>query len=141
MNTYTLKRVSSNDDGTFGVLIDQKGNPVCLTLERPWRDNAPGVSCIPAETYLVQRTKTPIHGKTWQLVDVRGRTAILIHSGNTERDVEGCIMLGLEFGTLNAEDPDTKQVEAQPAVLQSREAVTRLLSVQGEDSFMLVVSW
>ena len=42
-----LKRVSDNEDATFGVLIN--GNtPFAVTLEPSWEDNRKGISCIPS---------------------------------------------------------------------------------------------
>ena len=79
----TLKRVSLTDDGVIGVLLSGV-YPVCLTLEEEWKDNARGLSCIPAGSYKCNRVVTPKHGETFEVSGVPGgRTAILFHSGNT----------------------------------------------------------
>lgn len=134
---FTLKRVLLTDDGVVGVLIN--GNrPICLTLEEEWRDNAKGISCIPNGSYLCQRVVTPKHGLTYQVMDVPSRTAILIHSGNTEADTEGCILVGKEYGIVDAKDDDAGQIEKQLAVLRSKEAFGEFMKIVGDkQSFAL----
>ena len=133
----TLKRFLVTDDGVVGVLIN--GNrPICLTLEEEWKDNARSISCIPAGSYLCQKVTTPRHGETYQVLDVPGRTAILIHSGNTEEDTEGCILVGKEFGDIERIDEDTKQKIKKLAVLRSKEAFAEFMRVvDGKQSFAL----
>ena len=110
----TLKRVLITDDGVAGVLI--KGNrPVCLTLEEEWRNNAKGLSCIPVGSYLCKKITRPSGMITYQVMNVPGRTAILFHPGNTEADIEGCILTGKEFGEIVGKDEDTSLVEPQLA--------------------------
>ena len=46
------------------------------------------------------------------------------------KDIEGCILVGSEFGELNG----------VPAVLESRKAFNRLQSSVGEESFELVIT-
>ena len=128
---FTLKRVLLTDDGVAGVLINGS-RPVCLTLEEEWKDNAKGISCIPNGDYLCQRVTTPKHGLTYQVMDVPGRTAILIHSGNTEADTEGCILVGKEYGIVEAKDDDSGQVEKQIAVLRSKEAFSEFMRIVGD---------
>ena len=139
MRTIQLITVASGDDGTFGVLVEN-GIPLNFrTLERPWRNNAHGISCIPAGTYTVKKEVFPKHGLCWHVTDVPGRDAILIHTGNTELDVEGCILLGVECGSLLVEDPDTGKQEYQPAVLRSKEAIAQFDIALGGIDFLLEV--
>ena len=42
-----LSRISQTPFGTFGVLSTDKGHPLLLTLENPWKNNIPFESCIP----------------------------------------------------------------------------------------------
>lgn len=88
----SLKRFSSNDKRTLGFLSD--GANHFYTLELPWRDNARRISCIPAGTYKVVPTVSPSKGMCFKLLDVPGRTEILIHRGNTTVDSQGCILIG-----------------------------------------------
>ena len=133
----TLKRVLFSDDGTAGVLIS--GNrPLCITLEEDWRDNAKGLSCIPEGSYLCMRFDAPTHGTTYEVVKVPGRTAVLFHSGNTEADTEGCILLGKEFGSLRAKDDQSGLMEIQLAALRSKEAFESFMKhMQGAATFVL----
>jgi len=123
-----LKRVAGDDNRSFGVIV--KDNfPLCVTLEDPWKDNKVGLSCIPAGTYKVVRVHSPHFGSVWQVLDVPGRTHILIHKGNTAQDTEGCILAGSRFGRLSG----------RPAVLASGAAYA-VLEANLPDEFMLEVS-
>jgi len=136
---FILKRVLLTDDGVAGVLINGS-RPICLTLEEEWKDNAKGISCIPNGSYLCQKVVTPHHGKTYQVMNVPGRTSILIHSGNTEADTEGCILVGKEYGILETKDDDSGQTEKQLAVLRSKEAFAEFMNIVGDkETFALHV--
>lgn len=93
----TLKRETLSP-ATLGTLsID--GVKECDTLELPWRDNKPGISCIPAGRYRV--TWTPslnFERHTLRLQDVPGRSGILIHSANFQGQLRGCIAPGMRRG-------------------------------------------
>ena len=131
MLTFFLNRFTSKEYGTFGVLRDEKGDPFLTTLERPWLDNKADISCIPVGTYDVKRTTTPEHGECFELQNVPGRGAILIHAGNTIKDSKGCILLGKEYG---------KMYDGTPAILLSQEAVKVFMSrLFGQDQFLLKI--
>ena len=97
MKAFKLVRVAYTEDGTFGVLLDE-GTPFCLTLEREWKENKRGESCIPTGLYLCQRVKSPKFGDTFEICDVPGRSHILFHKGNIEDDSHGCVITGEEYG-------------------------------------------
>src|SRR3990167_11487521 len=102
MADFTLKRIASRADGTFGVLLE--GDlPFALTLERQWQNNAVGASCIPLGGYLCGRVNSPKFGKTFEVKAVKGRSAILFHKGNLDDDTHGCILVGERFDLLNGE--------------------------------------
>ena len=92
----TLKRIASRDDGTYGVLLAD-GAPFAVTLERPWRDNRRGESCIPPGAYTCIRVQSPKFGPTWMVKDVPGRSEILFHAGNVFADSHGCILVAERF--------------------------------------------
>lgn len=78
-------------EGTNGLLCMQ-GNPVCHTIELPWRNNRRGVSCIPEGRYRLTRRMYPKHGDQLGVLQVPNREAILIHPANSALDdLRGCI--------------------------------------------------
>lgn len=96
----TLTRGASGPKGTFGILA-MDGEPLCLTCEDPWNENRTGESCIPPGTYRCVPHDGPRFKNVWQVTGVPGRTAILIHGGNTIRDTSGCVLCGSAFGRLD----------------------------------------
>lgn len=131
-----LTREPDDEQGTFGKLRLPDGTEF-FTLELPWRGNATGASCIPPGTYKVAIRNSPKFGRIYEVMNVPGRTAILIHSGNVAGDkkagynshVEGCILLGLNKG----------KVGNQKAVQQSRAAVAQFMEKMGGQPFTLSV--
>lgn len=133
-----LRRVSSDDDRTFGVLI-HNGSPFAVTLERGWRDNRRGESCIPPGDYIARRCNasseygfkdSPHFGDTFVVENVPGRKHILFHKGNLDDDTHGCIIVAAEFGVLSGE----------PAVLNSAKGFGKFLQLMNaENIFRLVV--
>lgn len=111
-----LHRVASTPDYTAGVVL-VNGEPICLSLELPWRDNQPCISCIPAGKYVIDlQHQSPKFGKCWEVMGVEGRTHILFHVANRCRELLGCIAVGKSFG----------HIEGEFAVLNSRLAFNRL---------------
>lgn len=111
----TLYRTPSTEFGTLGFLFDHN-IPLCLTLEDPWNDNKVGVSCIPAGIYQCGEHSGAKYKNTWIVKDVPGRSAIIIHSGNTHADTRGCILIGKTVGHINH----------IPAILDSAKAMNEL---------------
>jgi len=112
-----LVRVSEHNNATLGVLC-LDGRPMFVTLEDAWRDNERMISCIPKGTYKVIWHKSPKFGNVFKVVDVPGRSDILIHAGNTHNDTHGCILLGMMYGTLGT----------QTAILSSRAALANFMT-------------
>ena len=98
-----LVRLTKDDvTPTYGVLINE-GIPFALTLERPWLENMPNVSCIPAGHYKAVRHHSPRFGDTFWIQDVPGRAEILFHKGNVAADSHGCILIGESFNYVMGE--------------------------------------
>ncbi len=72
----------------------------CLAAENPDRGNMPSVSCIPEGEYKLVRST--YHRGGYECFEIRaadggpipGRSLVKVHRGNTDLDVEGCIVLG-----------------------------------------------
>ena len=118
-----LRRVTFSKEGpTYGVLLSQN-IPLCVTLERPWSDNAKTVSCIPSGTYTCVKHNGEKFKDVWRLESVPGRDAILIHAANYAHELQGCIAVGRAFfqgGITSSKDtlnelrqtlPDTFTIE------------------------------
>lgn len=90
--------------GTFGRLT--LGVQSWFTVERPWLDNAPSVSCIPSGLYPLVLgmfySGDGVGGRpdypAYELQHVPGRALIKIHRANVASQVKGCIALGKDLG-------------------------------------------
>lgn len=128
MKKITLKRINSSSECVLGVLeLDNK--EICKTLELPWRDNQKSISCIPAGEYKLSPYPSSRFGEVYIVNDVPNRTGILIHTGNTADDIQGCILVGDSYGKLNG----------KKAVLNSRQAFNLLKETLGEEEYLLNV--
>jgi hypothetical protein len=124
-----LQRHASTDEGTFGTLTLSDGQQL-YSVELPWRDNATQKSCIPVGLYRCEEIKSPRFGRVYQVMNVPGRTAILIHAGNYggdkalgwDSDLLGCIAPAMKLGMLNSRIDG----RAQRAGISSRAALERL---------------
>lgn len=93
MDILTLKRFCYADDITFGRL--DLGGLTLFTCEDPWRENAPGKSCIPEGRFRIGPDHYNKHNyDCYGVRDVFGRDRILMHKGNSDEHTEGCILLG-----------------------------------------------
>lgn len=98
MKVFKLIRICSTPEAMFGVLLAED-RPLCLTLERPWKNNEHDVSCVPKGEWLNKRVDSPKFGNTFEML-VTGRDKILYHKGNTFLDSHGCVILGSKFGVV-----------------------------------------
>ena len=116
-------------EGTFGVMrINKKA--FCVTLELSDEQNAPFISSIPAQQYLCKRYSSTKYPDTFEITGVPGRSSILFHKGNTQKDTNGCILLGSSF------------MEMKDFRLIAESALTFnkfLKEMDGEDEFHLTI--
>lgn len=92
--------------GDKGLKGDGGLQPFCDTLEPPRRNllnggkwdkrlKVKGMTAIPEGRYLMRFTYSPKFGKRmFQLMDVPLFDGIRIHSGNSVKDTQGCILVG-----------------------------------------------
>lgn len=114
---------------TAGVLVTV-GGEILHTLERPWKDNQPDISCIPPGEYrclYLPKSSSGKYRRVWWLQNVPGRSGVLIHNGNFVNHTRGCILIGLTAGVS----------AGQPSVLSSRVGMAKLLDIIGEQGFTL----
>lgn len=87
----------------FGALFDENGAELAKTIELPWRNNAPNISCIPPKEYVCTYNYSPAFKRNlYILLNVSGRSGIRIHPGSYagakdfgfRSDFLGCISFG-----------------------------------------------
>jgi len=99
-----------SDNGVSGfVVID--GEFECYSLELPDKSNKQKISCIPRGKYEIKfreeptnmtmryRTKYDWFNYHLCLQNVKDRSGIYIHVGNTVKDSYGCILMGKQINT------------------------------------------
>lgn len=123
MKYLEITRTRQNESGIVGIL-SINGDPECLTLERPWGNNKPFDSCVPAGIYQLKRIVSPRYGDTFEIQDVPDdRKHCVFHWGNRKKDTLGCILTGTRIGGLQGE----------LAVLDSKKAYNLFLLAMGSD--------
>jgi len=130
---FELKRISSNDEGTLGILYTV--NFSLSVIELPWKDNLADFSCIPSGTYHVVPYNSPTFGDVYLILGVLDRENILFHKMNWAGDIrkgfksdsEGCIGVGLYHDKL----------QGQIAVIKSEIAMKRMKTFVGKQEFDL----
>ncbi len=77
--------------GVNGVLLFE-GEELCKTIELPWLENRPRISCIPNGRYQVRKRCSVRFKWHFEIIAVPGRSAILIHPANdAAQELKGCI--------------------------------------------------
>lgn len=103
MKQVNLIRYYQDDKATLGVLtIVGMQDPIFYTVERPWLDNEPNVSCIPQGVYQCVIHQSSKNGEVYEVQDVVGRTHIQLHIANTAEQVQGCIGIGNAAGYVKS---------------------------------------
>lgn len=126
-NTAELLRFAFTPMGVFGKLT--VGDFTCVTVERPWLNNTPMVSCFPDGDYpltfrhsnTVTRITKSRHVATYEILAGQGRTYLLFHPANTMDDLQGCVGVGDRFGF----------VSGKWAVLNSQDTFDKLIAAFG----------
>lgn len=94
--------------GTNGKL-ECNGKFICNTIELPWKDNNPKVSCIPEGEYFITKRYSKKFGWHLEVMQVSNRSLILFHPANYAlRQLQGCIapvtkLSGAGIGHMSAE--------------------------------------
>ncbi|TXH58989.1 MAG: hypothetical protein E6Q97_00840 [Desulfurellales bacterium] len=94
-----ILRKYQDGKATIG-LLSVDGVVRWLTLELPWRNNEIKKSCIPEGDYVCEAVSNRqtsgglLMLRTFEVKNVKPRSGILFHIGNSVKDTEGCILLG-----------------------------------------------
>lgn len=135
----TLSRFADLPTCTLGRIITDDG-PSFYTMEPPWQNNAPRVSCIPPGSYTLAWVKSNLTAmitahrieNAWRLLDVPSRSDIVIHPGNEPDNTQGCILLGQEF-SMGQGGPMLKN--SIKAIMQLDEYLSR------PETHLLTIEW
>jgi hypothetical protein len=126
-----LVRFAMTPYGTFGRL--RCGDREWFTVEKPWNNNVPQTSCIPAANYFL-RLGTYNHGgyPAYEIIGVPDRSMIKIHKANLADELLGCIAPGKELGWI----------KNKWAVTRSSEAYTELMATaEVEQPLTINIKW
>ena len=94
---YTIGRMEINGRYFCDTLEDtDRGLRESMTEDEIAALKVKGATAIPTGTYRIDmQTRSPRFGRVLpRLVSVKGYSGVLIHSGNTDADTEGCILVG-----------------------------------------------
>jgi hypothetical protein len=107
--------------GTNGYLIHER-EVVCKTIELPWRQNKPSVSCIPEGEYIIRKRKSARFGPHLEVKDVPNRRYILFHPAKVAwKELRGCIAPVTEL------TGDGMGIRSRVAMLKLMDLVTPIL--------------
>jgi hypothetical protein len=141
MKTVVINRKASTDQGTPGYFSFE--GRVLRCIELPWRDNAPGRSCIPPGTYQAALYSSPKHGTVYMLHGVPGRSDVEIHAANFAGDSSlgwacellGCIAPCESIGAMTPQGHTQEQL----AGVASRAALAEFMAWANGEPIEIVI--
>ncbi len=89
-----INRISDDGKQTLGELSVIGHSFTCKTLELPYKNNQKYISCIPPGTYIVRKRSSLRFPHHFWITNVPNRDKILIHFGNYNTDIQGCVLVG-----------------------------------------------
>ena len=95
-DTYTIGKLYVDDTYFCDVLEDKdRGLDSSMTESEILEKKVKGQTAIPTGHYVINITYSPKYKRMMPLLlDVKGFSGIRIHSGNTSKDTEGCLIVG-----------------------------------------------
>lgn len=108
MNKIQVNRTHSTDKvtlGTMSVIVDNEVVFTCKTMELPWKDNKPQISCIPTGTYPIRvlENSPAFKYKHLSIDNVPNRSGVKIHVANYVRQLRGCIAVGKSHADIDSD--------------------------------------
>jgi hypothetical protein len=106
MKQIAINRISSNSKRTLSecFLTHENGNVLLefKGIELPWKNNEPGISCIPPGMYEAKAIYRASNGHYGILLfDVPDRSEIMIHTANFVNQLRGCLAPGTDFADID----------------------------------------
>ncbi len=122
MNGLVLERQEFSKDWIIGSFY-YDGEFICYSLERPYLDNAPNISCVPEGEYELKYHRYKGKLDTFALIGEtvshfpsdKQRNLILIHPANKVHELQGCIATGTT--KLSGEGRMVKSLDAHKKLM------------------------
>lgn len=104
-----------------------------VTMERAWKNNEHGDSCIPAGRYLYKKclATNEIPYEHLILQNVTGRDGICVHRGNYFFNSKGCILVGKSFADINK--------DGEKDITSSTETLDKILALVPDEGIIDVI--
>lgn len=104
-----IYRLFQDDNQTSSVctIFDEFMFPLfsSLALERGWRNNERGVSCLPMGHYpLILEYSNKFKTELWEIKETGTRSECKFHAATYWHDLEGCIALGRKHKKINKDN-------------------------------------
>ena len=128
-DTYTIGKLYVDGKYFSDVLEDvDRGLDSSMTESEILKKKVKGQTAIPTGHYVINITYSPKYKRMMPLLlDVKGFSGIRIHSGNSSKDTEGCLLVG-----------KNKKVGM---VLESRDTYQRLFKMmEGQKEITIVIT-
>lgn len=128
-DTYTIGKLYVDDTYFCDVLEDKdRGLESSMSESEILEKKVKGQTAIPTGHYVINITYSPKYKRMMPLLlNVKGFSGIRIHSGNSSKDTEGCLLVG-----------KNKQVGK---VLESRDTYQRLFKMmQGQKEITIDIT-
>lgn len=147
LNLFRFMYAEDSVIGSLSLKTDKAEEFLCHTLEdgvrevsgipvREWK--VPGQTAIPVGRYEIKRTRSSRFGRDMlQVMNVPGFEGIRIHSGNSAKDTEGCILVGLNINDRSINDSQSIS-HSRDALVKVEARVFPFLN-DGQQVFITVV--
>ena len=133
-NTYTIGKLYVDGKYFSDVLEDvDRGLDSSMTESEILKKKVKGQTAIPTGHYVINITYSPKYKRMMPLLlDVKGFSGIRIHSGNTAKDTEGCLIVGKNKKVgMVLESRDTYQRLFK--MMEGQKEITIDITRKGED--------